>query len=306
MLVQSGTLKRGDVVLAGSSFGRVRAMLDEDGKPIDEAGPSIPVEIQGLTDVPQAGDEFMVLGDERRAREIATFRQGKYRDVKLAKPPGREPREHVRPDGGRAPRQAAADHQGRRAGFAGSAGAVAAQALDRRGQGADRARGGRRHQRERHQPRDRLQGGDHRLQRAGRCRLEKLAENNGVDIRYYNIIYDAVDEIKAAMTGMLAPEQREETHRHGRDPHGVRGLEDRHGRRLHGHRGPGRRGARFRVLRDNVVIHTGELESLRRFKDDVREVKAGFECGIKLKNYNDIKEGDQFEVFEIKEVARTL
>ncbi len=128
-----------------------------------------------------------------------------------------------------------------------------------------------------------------------------------MDLHYYNIIYDAVDEVKAAMSGMLAPEQREEDHRYGRDPHRVRGVQDRYGGGfVHHLRVRSLATAHFRLLRDNVVIYTGEIESLRRLKDDVKEVKEGFECGIKLRNYNDIREGDVLEVFEIKEIARTL
>jgi translation initiation factor IF-2 len=306
VLVQSGTLKRGDVVLAGSSYGRVRAMLDENGKATNEAGPSIPVEIQGLTEVPQAGDEFMVLADERRAREIATFRQGKYRDVKLAK------------------RQAAnletlMDQMGQgdvqtlaliiKADVQGSQEALAQSLLklttnEVRVQIVHAAVGG-------------ISESDINLAIASKAVIigfntradsgaRKLAENNGVDIRYYNIIYDAVDEVKAAMTGMLAPEQREEVI--GRAEIRTVFVASKIGTVAGSMVTEGlvRRGARFRLLRDNVVVHSGEIESVRRLKDDVREVASGFECGIKLKNYNDIKEGDQLEFFEVKEVARTL
>ena len=262
VLVQSGTLKKGDVVLAGSSYGRVRAMLDENGKPTDEAGPSIPVEIQGLTEVPQAGDEFMVMSDERRAREIATFRSGKYRDVKLSKQQAAK-LENMFDQVGAGP-DAGPDRQGRRAGFAGSAGAVAGQAVDRRGQGADRARRGGRHQRERRQPGHRLQGGHRRLQRARRCAGAQAGRVvNGVDIRYYNIIYDAVDEMKAAMTGMLAPEQKEEVI--GTAEIRTVFVASKIGTVAGSMVTAGRvtRNARFRLLRDNVVIYTGEVESLQ-------------------------------------------
>jgi translation initiation factor IF-2 len=306
VLVQSGTLKRGDVVLAGSSFGRVRAMLDEDGKPVNEAGPSIPVEIQGLTEVPQAGDEFMVLGDERRAREIATFRQGKYRDVKLAKRQAAN-LENMMDQMGQGAKQVLpliikADVQGSQEALAQSLLKLSTDEV--KVQIVHAAVGG-------------ISESDINLAIASKAVIigfnvradagsRKLAENNGVDIRYYNIIYDAVDEIKAAMTGMLAPEQREETIGTAeiRTVFVASKIGTVAGSMVTA--GVVRRGARFRLLRENVVIYTGEVESVRRMKDDVREVAAGFECGIKLKNYNDIKEGDQLEFFEVKEVARTL
>ena len=306
VLVQSGTLKRGDVVLAGSSFGRVRAMLDEDGKAITEAGPSIPVEIQGLTDVPQAGDEFMVLGDERRAREIATFRQGKYRDVKLAKRQAAN-LENMMDQMGQGAKQVLpliikSDVQGSQEALAQSLLKLSTDEV--KVQIVHAAVGG-------------ISESDINLAIASKAVIigfnvradagsRKLAEGNGVDIRYYNIIYDAVDEIKAAMTGMLAPEQREETIGTAeiRTVFVASKIGTVAGSMVTA--GVVRRGARFRLLRDNVVIYTGEVESVRRMKDDVREVAAGFECGIKLKNYNDIKENDQLEFFEVKEVARTL
>jgi translation initiation factor IF-2 len=306
VLVQSGTLKRGDVVLAGSSFGRVRAMLDENGKPVNEAGPSIPVEIQGLTEVPQAGDEFMVLGDERRAREIATFRQGKYRDVKLAKRQAAN-LENMMDQMGQGAKQVLpliikADVQGSQEALAQSLLKLSTDEV--KVQIVHAAVGG-------------ISESDINLAIASKAVIigfnvradagsRKLAENNGVDIRYYNIIYDAVDEIKAAMTGMLAPEQREETIGTAeiRTVFVASKIGTVAGSMVTA--GVVRRGARFRLLRENVVVYSGEVESVRRMKDDVREVAAGFECGIKLKNYNDIKEGDQLEFFEVKEVARTL
>ena len=306
VLVQSGTLKRGDVVLAGSSFGRVRAMLDEDGKSISEAGPSIPVEIQGLTEVPQAGDEFMVLGDERRAREIATFRQGKYRDVKLAKRQAANLETLMDQMGTGAAQTLAliikADVQGSQEALAQSL--LKLSTAEVKVQIVHAAVGG-------------ISESDVNLAIASKAVIigfntradagsRKLAENNGVDIRYYNIIYDAVDDVKLAMTGMLAPEQREEVIGTAeiRTVFVASKIGTVAGSMVTA--GLVRRGARFRLLRENVVVYTGEIESVRRLKDDVREVAAGFECGIKLKNYNDIKEGDQLEFFEVKEVARTL
>jgi len=306
VLVQSGTLKRGDIVLAGSSFGRVRAMIDENGKSITEAGPSIPVEIQGLTEVPQAGDEFMVLGDERRAREIATFRQGKYRDVKLAKRQAAN-LENMMDQMGQGAKQVLpliikSDVQGSQEALAQSLLKLSTDEV--KVQIVHAAVGG-------------ISESDINLAIASKAVIigfnvradagsRKLAENNGVDIRYYNIIYDAVDEIKAAMTGMLPPEQREETIGTAeiRTVFVASKIGTVAGSMVTA--GIVRRGARFRLLRENTVIYTGEVESVRRIKDDVREVATGFECGIKLKNYNDIKEGDQLEFFEVKEIARTL
>ena len=308
VLVQSGTLRRGDVVLAGSSFGRVRAMVDEDGKAATEAGPSMPVEIQGLTEVPQAGDEFMVLSDERRAREIATFRQGKYREVTLNR------RQAAKLDNifdnmgeGQAQTQTLAliikaDVQGSQEALAQSL--LKLSTPEVKVQVVHGAVGG-------------ISESDVNLAIASKAVIigfnvradagaRKLAENNGVDLRYYNIIYDAVDEVKAAMTGMLAPEQKEEVIGSAeiRTVFVASKIGTVAGCMVTA--GVVRRNARFRLLRNNVVIYTGELDSLKRMKDDVREVAEGFECGIKLKNYNDIAEGDALEFFEVKEVARTL
>ena len=305
VLVQSGTLKRGDIVLAGSSYGRVRAMLDENGKPCTEAGPSIPVEIQGLTEVPQAGDEFMVLADERRAREIATFRQGRYRDVKLNKQQAAK-LENMFDNVGASVQTLAlivkADVQGSQEAL--SQALVKLSTDEVKVQIVHGAVGG-------------ISESDINLAIASKAVIigfntradagaRKLAEGNGVDIRYYNIIYDAVDEVKAAMSGMLAPEQREE----------VIGMAEIRSVFVASKigtvagcmitAGVVRRGAHVRILRDNIIVYTGEVESVRRIKEDVREVKEGFECGVKIKNYNDIAEGDTLEFFEVKEVARTL
>ena len=306
MLVQSGTLNVGDVVLAGQTSGRVRAMLDADGKPTKSAGPSIPVEIQGLSEVPQAGDDFVVLGDERRAREIATYRAGKFRNTKLAKQQAAK-LENVFAD------MQAGDVQTLpiiiKADMQGSQEALAASLLklsteEVRVQLVYAGVGG-------------ISESDVNLALASGAviigfnvradvQARKTAEGNDVDIRYYNIIYDAVDDLKSAMSGMLAPERREE----------VIGMAEIRTvfvatkigtvAGCYVTSGVVKRDAHFRLLRDNVVIYTGELESLKRMKDDVKEVKEGFECGIKLKNYNDIAEGDQLEIFEIKEIARTL
>ncbi|MEK0429105.1 MAG: translation initiation factor [Pseudomonadota bacterium] len=306
IMVQSGTLKRGDIVLAGSSYGRVRAMLDENGKAINEAGPSIPVEIQGLTEVPAAGEEAMVLTDERKAREIALFRQGKYRDVKLAKQQAAKLENMFEQMGEGEVKNLAliikADVQGSQEALVGSMQKLSTAEV--RVQVVHAAVGG-------------ISESDVNLALASKAVIigfnvradasaRKLAESSGIDIRYYNIIYDAIDEIKAAMGGMLAPEKRE---------HALGLVEIRQVFMVskvgaiagcYVLEGMVKRGAHVRLLRDNVVLWTGELDSLKRFKDDVKEVKSGFECGLSLKNYNDIKEGDQLEVFEVQEVARTL
>ncbi len=306
VLVQSGTLKRGDVVLAGASYGRVRAMLDENGHNATQAGPSIPVEIQGLTEVPQAGDDFMVLTDERRAREIATFRQGKYREVTLNKRQAAKLENMFENMGeGQAqmlPLILKADVQGSQEALASSLLKLSTDEV--KVQIVHAAVGG-------------ISESDVNLAIASKAiiigfntradaQARKLAEHSGVDIRYYNIIYDAVDEVKAAMAGMLAPEQREEALGTAeiRKVFVASKIGTVAGSMITS--GLVRRNAKFRLLRENIVIYTGEIESVRREKDDVKEVKEGFECGIKLKNYNDIAEGDQLEIFEIKEVARTL
>ncbi len=304
VLVQSGTLRRGDILLAGSSFGRVRAMLDERGAPIQEAGPSIPVEIHGLSDVPAAGEDMMVLGDERKAREIALFRQGKFRDVKLAKKQAAK-LENMFEQIGEArvlPILLKADVQGSQEALM--------HALSRLSNDEVKvnvvhsAVGG-------------ITESDVNLAVASKAVIigfntradgaaRKLAEASGIDIRYYNIIYDAVDEVKAALSGMLAPEKKEsilglveirqvfKISRVGTVA-GCMVLE-----------GVVRRGSLVRLLRNNVVVYSGELDSLKRFKDDVREVKGTFECGLSVKGYNDLQVGDQLEVYEIQEVARTL
>jgi len=306
ILVQSGTLSTGDVVLAGQTFGRVRAMLDENGKAIKSAGPSIPVEIQGLTEVPQAGDEFMVLSDERRAREIATYRAGKFRNTKLAKQQAAK-LENMFTDMSAGevktlPIIVKADVQGSQEALAASLLKLSTDEI--KVQLVYAAVGG-------------ISESDINLAIASKAVVigfnvradagaRKQAEGNGVSINYYNIIYDAVDELKAAMSGMLAPEQKEEvigmaeirTVFVASKIGTVAGCMVTNGQVT--------RSSKFRLLRDNVVIYTGDIDSLKRLKDDVREVKEGFECGIKLKNYNDIAVGDQLEFFEVKEIARSL
>jgi translation initiation factor IF-2 len=306
ILVQSGTLKKGDMLLAGSAFGRVRALTDENGKPVNEAGPSIPVEVQGLTDVPAAGEDVIVLNDERKAREIALFRQGKFRDVKLAKQQAAKLENVFEQMGEGAAKSLAviikADVQGSYEGLAHALGKLSTDEVKvnvvHTGVGA-------------------ITESDVNLALASKAVVigfnaradaaaRKLLETSGVQVRYYNIIYEAVDDVKNALTGLLSPEIKEN----------VLGLVDiRNVFKISKVgavagcfvlEGLVKRGSSVRVLRDNVVIFTGELDSLKRFKDDVREVKAGFECGLSLRNFDDIKVGDQLEVFETVEVARTL
>ena len=306
VLVHSGTLKRGDIILAGAVFGRVRAMTDENGKPVAEAGPAIPVEIQGLSDVPIAGEDVIALGDERKAREIALFRQGKFRDVKLAKQQAAKLENMFDQMGESEVKTLAlivkADVQGSYEALS--------QALTKLSTDEVKVNivhagvGG-------------ITESDVNLALASKAVIigfntradglaRKLAETSGVQIRYYDIIYEAVDDVKAALSGMLTPEQKEsklgivevrEVYRISKvgTVAGCYVLE-----------GVVKRGSKIRVLRDSVVIHDGELDSLKRFKDDVREVKAGFECGLSIKGFNDIEKKDQLEVYEVVEVSRTL
>jgi translation initiation factor IF-2 len=306
VLVQSGTLKTGDIVLAGSTYGRVRAMLDENGKSIKTAGPSIPVEIQGLTEVPQAGDAFMVMSDERRAREIATYRAGKFRHTKLAKQQAAKLENMFTDMAAGAVKMVPiiikADVQGSQEALAQSLLKLSTDEI--KVQLVYTAVGA-------------ISESDVNLAIASKAVIigfntradagaRKLAENNGVDIRYYDIIYDAVDELKLAMSGMLTPDKKEEVIGTAeiRQVFKVSKIGSIAGCMVTA--GIAKRTARLRLLRDNVVIFTGELDSLKRFKDDAKEVKEGFECGLNIKNYNDIQQGDVLEFFEIREIARTL
>ena len=306
ILIQSGILRRGDMILAGTTFGRVRAMLDESGNDIKEAGPSIPVEILGLSDVPSAGEEVIVLNDERKAREIANFRAGKFRDVKLAKQQAAklENMFNKMEDGEVQTLNLIikSDVQGSYEALATSLQKLSTAEVKvniiHTGVGA-------------------ISESDVNLASASSAVLigfsvradagsRKLIDNLGVDVRYYNIIYEAVDEIKAALGGMLKPEQRESM---------IGTVEIREVFRIskvgaiagcYVQDGMIKRNSKVRVLRANVIIYTGELDSLKRFKDDVKEVKNNFECGLSLKNYNDIEIGDILEVYEMIEIARTL
>jgi translation initiation factor IF-2 len=306
VLVRAGTLRRGDVVLTGAVYGRVRAMLDENGQSVETAGPSIPVEIQGLSEVPNAGEEMTTLPDERKAREIAQFRQGKYRDVKLAKQQAAKLENLFQQMGEGGIKVLSlvikSDVQGSQEALVHALTRLSTEEVK---VGVVHAGVGG------------ITESDVNLALAAKAVIigfntradataRKLIESSGIEVRYYNIIYEAVDEIKAALSGMLAPERKEQ----------VLGMvEVRQVFRIskvgavagcYVVDGLVRRSAQVRVLRDSVVLHTGEIDSLKRFKDDTREVKAGFECGMSLKNFSDIKEGDQFEVFEVLEVARTL
>jgi translation initiation factor IF-2 len=306
ILVQSGELKKGDIILSGHEFGRVRAMVDDNGKGVDVAGPSIPVEVLGLSGTPNAGDEMIVVPDEKKAREIALFRQGKYREVKLAK-------------------QQASNMENMLSSMGTEEGAVVNLLIKADVQGSSEALteallklsndevkiniishgvGG-------------ITESDINLAMASKGAVigfnvradssaRKLVDEEGIDLRYYSVIYDVIDDVKAVVSGMLAPEIREQIV-------GVAEVKEVYRSPKFGDiagcivsSGTVKRNNPIRVLRDNVVIYEGELESLRRFKDDVNEVKSGTECGIGVKNYNDVKAGDQIEVFERIEVARSI
>ncbi|MEE8288804.1 MAG: translation initiation factor IF-2 [Nitrosomonadaceae bacterium] len=304
ILVQSGTLKRGDILLAGAVFGRIRAMLNENGKPIEEAGPSIPVEIQGLSEVPVAGEVVMTLTDERKAREIALFRQGKFREVKLAKLQATK-LENVFEQKGEIKVLALiikADVQG-------SCEALA-HALEKLSTDEVRVN-------IIHSGVGAITESDINLALASKAVVigfnsradaiaRKLIGSTGIDVRYYSIIYEVVDEIKVALSGMMAPDRKENV---------VGLVEVREVFRIskigvvagcYVLDGTIKRGSLVRLMRNNELIHTSELDSLKRFKDDVKEVRSSFECGLSLKNFNDLQVGDQLEAYEIIEVARSL
>ena len=304
ILVQSGTLKRGDVLLVGSVYGKVRAMNDENGKAIKQAGTSIPVEVQGLSEVPEAGEVVIALDDERKAREIALFRQGKYRDVKLAKQQAAK-LENVfdqKDDVRILALIIKSDVQGSAEALAYALHKLSTDEVKvniiHSGVGA-------------------IIESDINLALASKAVVigfnvradasaRKLIASSGVDVRYYNIIYEAVDEVKAALSGMMSPDRKES----------IQGLvEIREIYRIpkvgvvagcYVSDGIVKRNSLVRVLRDGLVVHSCELDSLKRFKDDVKEVREGFECGLSLKNFNDIQVGDQLEAYEIVETARFL
>ncbi len=306
VLVRQGTLHAGDMLLAGAQFGRVKALVNDAGQSTQEVGPGLPAEVLGLSDVPQAGDEVVVVADERKAREVALFRQGKFRDVRLAKTQKASLESLF---------EAAADGQLQqlnlliKADVQGSVEALSTT-LERLSTSEVKVTvihagvGG-------------ITESDVNLATASQAVLigfnvraeaqaRRLIESTGVDVRYHSVIYDAVDEVKAAMSGMLAPEIREKIigHAEVRETFRVPKVGTIAGCMVID--GVVRRNAKVRVLRQDVVIHSGEMDSLRRFKDDAKEVREGFECGIGLRNYNDIKNGDIIEAYETTEVARTV
>ena len=306
VLVQSGELQRGDMILTGHEFGRVRAMHDENGNDIAAAGPSIPVEVLGLSGTPKAGDDMIVVPDERKAREIALFRQGKYREVKLAKQQASKTKNAITRmnDAGGVSVNVLVKTD-----VQGSAEALSEALLKLSGEEVavniiSAGVGG-------------ITESDINLALASNGMVigfnvrvdgaaRKLVDEEGVDLRYYSVIYDVIDDVKAAINGLLSPEVREqivgvaEVKEVFRSP----ALGEIAGCLVSS--GLVRKSNPIRVLRDNIVIYEGELESLRRFKDDVNEVKSGIECGIGVKNYNDVKPGDQIEVFERIEVDRSI
>ncbi|HEX7047222.1 MAG TPA: translation initiation factor IF-2 [Gammaproteobacteria bacterium] len=306
VLVQRGTLKKGDILLAGQEYGRIRAMFDEAGKPIEAVGPSMPAQVLGLSGIPSAGDEAIVVSDERKAREVAMYRQGKLREVKLA-----------RQQSSKLENMFNQMEEGEvkilnlvvKADVQGSVEALS-DSLTKQGDAEVKVKviasgvGG-------------ITESDVNLAAASEAviigfnvRADSAArrqiDESGVDVHYYSVIYDAIDEVKKALSGMLSSEIREEII-------GLAEVRDVFKAPKIGQiagclvvEGSVKRNNPIRVLRDNVVIYEGALESLRRFKDDVNEVRAGTECGIGVKDYNDVKVGDQIECYERVEVQRTL
>ncbi|WP_339413995.1 translation initiation factor IF-2 [Pseudomonas sp. EA_35y_Pfl2_R5] len=306
VLVQDGTLRQGDMVLIGSNYGRIRAMLDENGKPIKEAGPSIPVEILGLDGTPEAGDDMSVLADEKKAREVALFRQGKFREVKLARAHAGK-LENIFENMGQEEKKTLnivlkSDVRGSLEALQGSLGGLGNDEVQVRVVGG--GVGG-------------ITESDANLALASNAVLfgfnvradagaRKIVEQEGLDMRYYNVIYDIIEDVKKALTGMLGSDVRENIL-------GIAEVRDVFRSPKFGAiagcmvvEGTVHRNRPIRVLRDDVVIFEGELESLRRFKDDASEVRNGMECGIGVKSYNDVKVGDKIEVFEKVQVARSL
>jgi translation initiation factor IF-2 len=306
LLVQKGTLSKGDVVLTGVEFGRVRAMFDEHGHQVDAAGPSMPVEILGLSGTPNAGDEFLVIPDERKAREVALFRQGKYREIKLA-------------------RQRASSLEGLFEQMGESGQLALNVVLKADVQGSVEALSDSLTKLSNTEVKVNIIGSgvgginesDVQLALASKAMImgfnvradasaRRLIDSEGIKVHYFSIIYEAIDTVKAALSGMLSPVIKEEII-------GLAEVRDVFRSAKLGAvagcmvlEGVVRRNMPIRVLRNNVVIYEGELESLRRFKDDTNEVRAGMECGIGVKNYNDVKVNDQIECFVRKEVAREL
>ena len=306
ILVQSGTLRKGDIVLCGFEYGRVRAMRDENGKEIDEAGPSIPVEVLGLSGVPAAGDEATVVRDEKKAREVALHRQGKFREVKLARQQKAKLENMfsnmTEGDVAELNIIVKADVQGSVEAIIQSLQDLSTDEVKVKVVGS--GVGG-------------ISETDATLAAASNAIMvgfnvradasaRRIIEAENIDLRYYSIIYELLNDVKAAMSGMLQPEFKQEII-------GLAEVRDVFKHPKFGAiagcmvtEGVVKRNNPIRVLRDNVVIFEGELESLRRFKDDVAEVRNGMECGIGVKNYNDVKVGDQIEVFEVVEIKRSI
>ena len=306
ILVQNGELKKGDIILSGHEFGRVRAMVNDNGKEVDSAGPSVPVEVLGLSGTPNAGDEMIVVPDEKKAREIALFRQGKYREVKLAKQQASKMENMLSSMGTEEGLSLnlliKADVQGSSEALVDAVTKLSTDEI--KVNIISNGVGG-------------ITESDVNLALASKgvvigfnvradSSARKIVDEEGIDLRYYSVIYDVIDDVKAAMSGMLSPEIREQII-------GIAEVKEVYRSPKFGDiagcivsSGVVKRSNPIRVLRDNVVIYEGELESLRRFKDDVTEVKSGTECGIGVKNYNDVQVGDQIEVFERVEVERTV
>lgn len=306
VLVQNGTLKMADIILAGHEYGKIRAMIDEKGNQVKEAGPSIPVEILGLNGTPEAGDDFLVVKDEKKAREVAEFRLNKYRETQVAKHHAAKMESMFATMGDATKKML---NVVLKTDVRGSLEAITSALL---GLGNEEVSvnivssgvGG-------------ISETDAQLAQTSNAtiigfnvRADKAArsivENEGIELRYYSVIYDLIDDVKAVMGGMLAPEMQEQIL-------GVAEVRDIFMSPKYGSiagsmviEGTVYRNKPIRVLRDNVVIYEGELESLRRFKDEASEVRSGMECGIGVKNYTDVRIGDKIEVYERKEVARTL
>lgn len=305
VLVQSGVVKKGDIMLAGMEYGKIRAMLDEKGQELKEAGASTPVEILGLSGTPNAGDEVIIVEDERKAREIANFRQGKFKEIKIARQQKAKLENLFNPNSDSIQTvnlMVKADVQGSVEALCGSFMELATDEVKvniiASGIGG-------------------ITESDVQLAIASQAIIiafnvradanaKKLAENEGVDLRYYSIIYEAIDQVRDAMTGLLSPEIKEEII-------GLAEVRDVFRSSKLGaiagcvvSDGVLKRNNPIRVLRNNVVIYQGALESLRRFKDDVNEVRAGTECGLGVKNYNDVRVGDQIECYERITVERKL
>lgn len=305
VLVQSGTLCKGDIVLAGTSYGKVRAMVDERGKLVNSAGPSIPVEILGLAEVPSAGDDLIVVKDERKAREIATFREEKLKQEKMMRQQAAKLDTLFAAGNGIEVKTLniiiKSDVQGSYEALTHSLQRLSTEEV--KVSVVHAAVGG-------------INESDINLAIASNAivfgfnvradnNAKKQAENNNIEIRYYNIIYEIIDDVKAALSGLLSPEQREVITGNIQ----IRQVFTINKSVIAGCMvldGTVKRNSRIRIIRDSMVVHTGELSGLRRFKDDVKEVKSGYECGLSIKDYNDIKEGDIVEAFEISEVQRTL